>query len=218
VWKETRGAEQITYQYDELKRLVSATGQPAYTYDGFGNLTGMGAPVDPATNRIATYTYDANGNVTGMPQMTLEYDIENRITRATHQTNGVDEYGYDPANQRVLKNGEVTYYGVDGKRMGRYLLGRLGSVPNVMLAFQSPSISNPAQFTYFAGRPTWGIDRIGSVAGGTGYTAYGVERVPSANDAEKFATYYRDAKTGLDYAINRYCQSGLGRFLTADPM
>jgi YD repeat-containing protein len=99
-------AEQTIYQYDELKRLVSATGQPAYTYDGFGNLTGMGAPVDPDTNRIATYTYDANGNVTGMPQMTLEYDAENRIVRATHQTNGVDEYGYDPANQRVWKNGE----------------------------------------------------------------------------------------------------------------
>jgi RHS repeat-associated protein len=217
VWKETRGAEQITYQYDELKRLVSATGQPAYTYDGFGNLTGMGAPVDAATNRIATYSYDANGNVTGMPQMTLEYDVENRITRATHQTNGIDEYGYDPANQRVLKNGEVTYYGVDGKRMGRYLLGRLGSVPNVMLAFQSPSINNPAQFTYFAGRPTWAVDRVGSAAGGTGYTAYGVERVLSANDADKFATYYRDAKTGLDYAVNRYYWSGLGRFLTADP-
>jgi RHS repeat-associated protein len=44
-----------------------------------------------------------------------------------------------------------------------------------------------------------------------------VERTSSANDAEKFATYYRDAKTGLDYAINRYYQSGLGRFLTADP-
>jgi RHS repeat-associated protein len=44
-----------------------------------------------------------------------------------------------------------------------------------------------------------------------------VERTSSANDAEKFATYYRDAKTGLDYAINRYYWSGLGRFLTADP-
>jgi RHS repeat-associated protein len=58
---------------------------------------------------------------------------------------------------------------------------------------------------------------VGSAAGGTGYTAYGVERTSSANDAEKFATYYRDAKTGLDYAINRYYWSGLGRFLTADP-
>jgi RHS repeat-associated protein len=44
-----------------------------------------------------------------------------------------------------------------------------------------------------------------------------VERVPSANDAEKFATYYRDAKTGLDYAINRYYWSGTGRFLSPDP-
>jgi RHS repeat-associated protein len=86
-----------------------------------------------------------------------------------------------------------------------------------MLALQSSSIGNPAQFTYFAGRPTWAVDRVGSAAGGTGYTPYGVERVPSANDAEKFATYYRDAKTGFDYAVNRYYWSGLGRFLTPDP-
>ena len=34
---------------------------------------------------------------------------------------------------------------------------------------------------------------------------------------EKFATYYRDGATGLDYAVNRYYDPGTGRFLTADP-
>jgi RHS repeat-associated protein len=34
---------------------------------------------------------------------------------------------------------------------------------------------------------------------------------------EKFATYYRDGTTGLDYAKNRYYSSILGRFMTADP-
>jgi RHS repeat-associated protein len=37
------------------------------------------------------------------------------------------------------------------------------------------------------------------------------------NDAEKWATYYRDQKTGFDHAINRYYWSGLGRFLSPDP-
>jgi hypothetical protein len=78
--------ETITYQYDSLKRLVNAYNaavppvnaahwSDAYTYDGFGNLTGMtgsgGAPslsvsVNPATNQVTptNVLYDSNGNVT----------------------------------------------------------------------------------------------------------------------------------------------------------
>jgi len=37
------------------------------------------------------------------------------------------------------------------------------------------------------------------------------------NDNVKFATYTRDAATGLDYADQRYYASGLGRFMTPDP-
>jgi len=58
-------------------------------------------------------------------------------------------------------------------------------------------------------------DRLGSIGK---FFPYGQER-PSAttNGNEKFATYTRDAETGLDYAQNRYESSGDGRFLTADP-
>ncbi|MEW5978835.1 MAG: RHS repeat-associated core domain-containing protein [Acidobacteriota bacterium] len=41
-----------------------------------------------------------------------------------------------------------------------------------------------------------------------------VVSVATANDQDKFATYYRDNSTGLDYAMNRYYGSTLGRFLT----
>ena len=42
---------------------------------------------------------------------------------------------------------------------------------------------------------------------------------PSAttNGTEKFATYFRDAETGLDYAVNRYHSPGSGRFISPDP-
>jgi RHS repeat-associated protein len=61
------------------------------------------------------------------------------------------------------------------------------------------------------------MDRLGSVpAPGSRYYPYGEESNPPANNADKFATYYRDA-TGLDYADQRYYASTLGRFLTADP-
>ena len=34
---------------------------------------------------------------------------------------------------------------------------------------------------------------------------------------DKFATYYRDGTSLLDYARNRYYSSNLGRFMSADP-
>jgi len=37
------------------------------------------------------------------------------------------------------------------------------------------------------------------------------------DDWDKFATYWRDGFTGLDYARQRYYSSRSGRFLTADP-
>jgi RHS repeat-associated protein len=46
---------------------------------------------------------------------------------------------------------------------------------------------------------------------------YGQENATTANDTAKYATYTRDASTGLDYARNRYYTSTWGRFTTADP-
>jgi RHS repeat-associated protein len=71
---------------------------------------------------------------------------------------------------------------------------------------------------YFAGtRLNWKTDRLGS-RDGNGYFPYGEERgAPTTNDTYKFATYWRDQTTGLDYADQRYYASTLGRFLTPDP-
>jgi RHS repeat-associated protein len=43
-----------------------------------------------------------------------------------------------------------------------------------------------------------------------------VEYSATANDREKYATYTRDSVTGLDYAMNRYYNSGWGRFMSPD--
>jgi RHS repeat-associated protein len=72
------------------------------------------------------------------------------------------------------------------------------------------------------------VDRLGSVrwrrnldTGATAtfdYWPYGQEKPQAtAQEREKFGTYYRDA-TGLDYADQRYYASTSGRFLTADPL
>jgi RHS repeat-associated protein len=61
-------------------------------------------------------------------------------------------------------------------------------------------------------------DRLGTVRnGGKSYYPFGEEvGTPSANNTYKFASTYRDSATGLDYAVNRYYASGMGRFLTVD--
>jgi RHS repeat-associated protein len=61
------------------------------------------------------------------------------------------------------------------------------------------------------------MDRLGSDIRGTKYFPYGAEATATASDRDKFATYYRDASTGLDYADQRYYSSTIGRFLSPDP-
>ena len=57
-------------------------------------------------------------------------------------------------------------------------------------------------------------DRLGSIGK---YFPYGQERPSATQDGtEKFATYFRDSETGLDYADQRYHQPGMGRFMTPD--
>jgi RHS repeat-associated protein len=60
---------------------------------------------------------------------------------------------------------------------------------------------------------TTGVDRLVGK-----YFPYGQERPSATTDGkEKFATYFRDSETGLDYADQRYHQPGMGRFMTPDP-
>ena len=60
-------------------------------------------------------------------------------------------------------------------------------------------------------------DRLGSeLFSGRSYYPYGQEKV-TAPGYYRYATYYQDSWTGLDYADQRYYAPGLGRFVTADP-
>ena len=96
---DTMTGETISYQYDALKRLTSASSTPisgtspapsawtqTYQYDGFGNLTakvlnGTTTPiaVNAATNQLSNAYYDANGNMTSGAGATLAYDVSNRV-------------------------------------------------------------------------------------------------------------------------------------------
>jgi RHS repeat-associated protein len=148
-----------------------------------------------------------------------------------HNVNGTDEYAYDPANKRIWKRSlsgieELHLYGIGGERLATYQLTWGGSW----------SVSLRTRNVYFVGRlvqmreagSNYEVvavtDRLGSVVA-TGlnaaftrrrYFPYGEEQVTTASDTEKFGTYYRDQRTNLDYADQRYYSSVYGRFLTAD--
>ncbi len=172
-------------------------------------------------NRLTSSSaqYDLNGNLTSYTGGgTFVYDIENRITSST-STSGGAAYSYDSANQRVYKakvtgstfsNEEVYLYGIDGKKLETVSITWSGSVPMATLK----SVNQ-----WFGGRLLKPQDRLASIGK---YFPYGEDRytpTPAnpANGTEKFATYTRDAETGLDYAYQRYYAAGLGRFTAGDP-
>jgi RHS repeat-associated protein len=237
--QDVLSGETISYQYDALKRLSSASSTQGwgqgFVYDGFGNLTGKNAlsgnpPVgyfatDPATNRLIGGNYDANGNYNSAPAgygYGNVYDVSNRMVQV-FGSYGSASYEYDPANKRVyaakVVNGNTTqewyFYGIDGKKLGTYTMYVSGTTINWSLQ---------ASQVFFRGRLVAKVDGYGphslqeDVRGSVGrYYPYGEDRDNTANDTVKFATYTRDAVSGLDYAVNRYYAPGSGRFLRPDP-
>src|SRR5271165_2177112 len=236
--------EQVTYAYDSFNRLSGATAQgwsTTYGFDGFGNLTdknnGGGAPslqvsVDGTTNRIndGVHNYDANGNMIWSNGDTYGYDAENRLAYANPGTGGYGYYGYDSGNHRVFQwNGSVDQYwnasgytvyvyGANGKRLASYGVNVVNGA-----SLQAGVL---VQETYFGGKRLAMEDRLGSTMLSTnglrqGFFPYGEDKVgvgqpQGPNDAWKFATYWRDAATALDYADQRFYSNVLGRFLSPD--
>ena len=108
--------ESVTYAYDSLNRLISATsaGQWGlnFTYDGFGNRltqdlqTGQWQGYVPTTrksydmtkNRLLDQTYDDNGNMLGRSYNPATFDVENRMVAFN-----TDTYDYAPDNKRIYK-------------------------------------------------------------------------------------------------------------------
>ncbi|MEQ1949649.1 MAG: RHS repeat-associated core domain-containing protein [Bryobacteraceae bacterium] len=232
--------EQVVYTYDSLNRLATAQtadnpsvtqwGQ-SYNYDGFGNLTdqnvikgsapSMHVVYNASTNRQTGDTADANGNI-GSGYL---YDIENRLLRPG--ASSTVQYGYDAGNKRVWRGDtgvdEFAFF-AGNQKLATYTLAVSGT--SVRHTLTSTNVYFGGRMigkgTYNSGGTNDKVtvasvaqDRLGSMNGK--FYPYGQER-PSAtaNDKEKFTGYYRDASTGLDYADQRYHQSGVGRFMTPD--
>jgi hypothetical protein len=114
----------------------------------------------------------------------------------------------------------VMFYGVDGMRLGIYKLttvsGSLGMEKATESFYWGSKLVK--QFDALAVSYEDVVqDRLGSVlARGVTrfkYYPYGEERgSATADDREKFGTYWRDSYTGWDYADQRYYSGAWGRF------
>ncbi len=175
-----------------------------------GSAPTLNVNVDPATNRITTsgYSYDSNGNLTAMPSLALSYDVENRLVQAVGS--GTERYVYDPGNLRVWKEGLVYFYGIEGNLLATY---GDGSNTDYNVYFGSKLIWQEAA-PGLAAHPV-NSDRLDS---NVKHFPYGEESTTTTQNRQKFATYYRDSSTALDYARNRYYARTIGRFTSPDPL
>ncbi len=214
-----------------------------YTIDPWGNLTNIGlysgkhnsetlnaAPAS-SKNQLPGYSYDAAGNMTSNGSTTYTYDAENRVTA----TSGYS-YVYDANGQRVIKcggtfptcgSGTLYWRGTAGDPLAE--TDFTGAPTEEYVFFNGTRIArrdgtgNTALF-YFADH-LGSTDVITSSTGGVQklsvYYPYGGEIAVTGSgfaNNYKFTGKERDAESGLDNFGARYDASGLGRFMTPDPL
>ena len=167
------------------------------------------------------YRCSRAGNLTSEPGFyTYTYNAENEITSA----NSVS-YSYDGNRMRVAKSGGTMYWrDVNGNSIAETTL--TGADVNEYVFFVGRRVARiDATGTVYY----YQADQIGSTRTGTNsagilcydadFTPYGSETAHTTTCAQnyKFTGYERDSETGLDYAVNRYYNSRIGRFMSADP-
>lgn len=192
----------------------------AYSYDPDNRLLSINT--DPVT-------HDANGNLTAKPGAGYQYDFEDRLVTVT----GSAQYGYDGVGNRLkaIRSGVVT----------RYTLDLAGPLSNVLV--ESDALGIPtAYYVHGLGlisRITPGgdaryyhYDTIGSTAALTdsagnvtdsyAYDPFGqvLNSQRTVNNPFLYVGQFgvMEEGNGLQFMRARYYNSGLGRFVSKDPL
>lgn len=198
---------------------------------------------DSATNRISSagFAYDAAGNMIrgqvvrngSLGSRTLRYDAAGRLTQVLEGNLNSEFHRYGLGRQRVASSADGVSWRyaswLGNQRLGQFDGGAGG------LAYASSSFyigtrrlatdrPDGLQFHLPDGRGTalTIADRgAGGQASRNRSRPYGTEPGTSldwARDGERFTSYDRSGRSGLDYAVNRYYDSNLGRFTSPDPL
>src|SRR6185503_10596612 len=226
-----------SFSYDDLGRLVTATGwsawQRRFDYDRWGNRTGVwdatsggnqiqsavlehqpGAPAGVPSNRLTSVTNLG----TTLPQT---YDPSGNVTNDgthTYQYDGegriatVDAagatYSYDSANRRVKKVvGSTTTYYV-------------WDGAQVIAEYSNAAAGGGGTSYYLADRLSTRMitDGNGTFKGTQDHLPFGEDAgISGMNEKHRFTNYERDIESGTDYAVNRQHQFANGRFMQPDP-
>ncbi|WP_026123046.1 RHS repeat-associated core domain-containing protein [Nocardiopsis halotolerans] len=185
----------------------------------------------PGGDRLETYSYDEAGNMTGRTtaarDQDLEWDAEGNLTRVTEEDGSTTSYVYDADGQRLIRHAP------DASTL--YL-------PGMELRLDRESLLKEATRFYSFGGETVAVREndgtlswIHSDRHGTGQvavnartgeashrymTAFGTHRGdPSTWPSERgFVGGTVDASTGLTQLGARAYDSGLGRFVSVDPL
>jgi RHS repeat-associated protein len=182
---------------------------------------------DLTSNRLATgdnYEYDDTGNMTEDARGAhFIYDAENRLVEVKNaQNQTIGKYFYDGEGKRVKK------YVQSSQETTIFVYNGLG----LLVAEYSTLLSQDPQVAYLTtdslGSPRMNTGASGNVIARHDYHPFGEEISSSQRTSNLgyhsdditigFTGYKKDEETGLDFAKNRYYQSGLGRFTSPDPI
>lgn len=225
----------LSWSFDRYGNRLSQT---VTAGTGPSNSLSFANPGGAQTNQPDGMCFDAAGNILSKiikpcPSPTFSYDAENRMTTYMG-TGGI--YTYDGNGLRVKKvamgTTTIIIY-ANGQDIAEYDNGAAPSSPSREFLYSGDDLLatlSGGKTTYHhkdhlsvrlltdgtTGSPTYGqvLTQEGMYPYGESWYTTG----SSSPDQFMFTTYARDSESGLDYALARFYDSGMGRFCSADPI
>jgi RHS repeat-associated protein len=231
-------AVNITYVYDPLYRLVTATYSTGeyyrYTYDAVGNRLSLTTTVGvvnyqyDAANRLTSvngqaYTWDDNGNLLNDGLRSYSYDHANRLLQVVSGTL-TTSFTYNGAGDRVGKtvDGVTTDYVLDpaagltqvlvestGGQQTAYLYGH-----DLLAQYDSGTWAYHVNDGLGSVRQL--ADAAGQVVQSYSFDPFGVPLGESGGEPYGYTGEQWDAEVELLYLRTRYYEPGVGRFVSKD--
>jgi RHS repeat-associated protein len=231
----TENDNRKSYRYDKEGRLLGIQASEQFKLDAQGNQKACNSLDQLEQQNDQSFSYDPLGNMTTgvcpKGETQYHYNGRNQLISVTTPA-GETRYSYDAFGRRIRKecNGKITRYiwagqqllceitEKDGQTITRrdYLMYPERSVPLAMRI-------NDKIYCIHPGRRAEALcmtDQTGKVVWQADYSAFGEARITEQSISQpwRLAGQYYDEETGLHYALARYYNPQLGRYLSKDPL